>query len=114
MKHEKAAPCRALQQGAALLYPMGSREFSQRSVGADAYIGPLGSYEFAGDFRKNGAFCRVDVGIDPYNEMGSCLRIRRDFSMIRCIRRADRVVRTYGWYADQYARADWTVRWIRS
>ena len=25
-----------------------------------------GSYEFAIDFRKNGAICRVDVGIDPY------------------------------------------------
>ena len=29
-------------------------------------IGPLGSSEFAADFRKTGAFCRVDVGIDPY------------------------------------------------
>ena len=35
-------------------------------VGADAYIGPLGSYEFAENYRENGAFCRVDVGIDPY------------------------------------------------
>ena len=23
-------------------------------------------YEFAVNFRKNGLFCRVDVGIDPY------------------------------------------------
>ncbi len=35
-------------------------------VGVDAHIGPLGSYEFAADFRNNSAFCRVDVGIDPY------------------------------------------------
>ena len=27
----------------------------------------LSSYEFAEDSRKNGASCRVDVGIDPYN-----------------------------------------------
>ena len=26
-------------------------------VGADAYIGPLGTDEFAADFRKNGAYC---------------------------------------------------------
>ncbi len=37
------------------------------------HIGPLGSYEFAGDFRKNGAFCRADVGIGPY-------RVRRKFA----------------------------------
>ena len=36
-------------------------------VGVDAYIDPLGSCEFAEDFRKNGAFCRADVGIGPYN-----------------------------------------------
>ena len=46
----------------------------QSSVGADAHIGPLGSYEFAIDFRKNGAICRVDVGIDPYEALcsGGC------------------------------------------
>ena len=27
---------------------------------------PKGTNEFAEDFRKNGLFCRVDVGIDPY------------------------------------------------
>ena len=27
---------------------------------------PKGSYEFAEDFQKNGAFCRGDVGIAPY------------------------------------------------
>ena len=30
------------------------------------HIGPLGSCEFAEDFRKNGAFCRADMDIDPY------------------------------------------------
>ena len=39
----------------------------QSFVGADAHIGPLESCEFAIDFRKKGAFCRVDVGIDPYD-----------------------------------------------
>ena len=33
----------------------------QYSVGADAYIGPPGSCEFAADYRKNGAICRVDA-----------------------------------------------------
>ena len=28
------------------------------------HIGPLGSCDFAEDHRKNGAFCRGDVGID--------------------------------------------------
>ena len=27
---------------------------------------PEGTNEFAGDFRKNGLYRRVDVGIDPY------------------------------------------------
>ena len=35
-------------------------------VGADAHIGPLGSCKFAEEYRKNGAFCRADVGIGPY------------------------------------------------
>ena len=39
-------------------------------VGADAHIGPLGSFEFAADFCINGAFCRGDVGIAPYNRTG--------------------------------------------
>jgi len=47
---------------------MSSREFPQHSVGADAHIGPLESCEFPEDFRKNGAICRNDVGIDPYAE----------------------------------------------
>ncbi len=59
--------------------PMSSREFLQYSVGADALIGPPGSYEFAADFRINGAICRVDVGIDPYRQVGKCIRIRPGF-----------------------------------
>ena len=35
-------------------------------VGVDAHIDPLGSFEFAEDRRKNGVFCRADVGIGPY------------------------------------------------
>lgn len=38
----------------------------QHIVGADAHIGPFGSYEFAADYRKIGAFCRADVSIGPY------------------------------------------------
>ena len=34
--------------------------------GAIEHIAPLGSSEFAVGFRKIGAVCRVDVGIDPY------------------------------------------------
>jgi len=45
---------------------------SHFSVGADAYIGPLGSCEFAENLRENGAFCRADVGIGPYKQVGSC------------------------------------------
>lgn len=36
------------------------------SVGADAHIGSFGSCGFAAGFRKNGLYCRVDVGINPY------------------------------------------------
>ncbi len=39
----------------------------------------LGSYEFAEEFCKNGLFCRADVGIGPYNQMRTYLRIRRRF-----------------------------------
>ena len=46
---------------------MGNRKFVPHPVGADAHIGPLGSCEFAEDSRKNGAFCRADVRIGPYN-----------------------------------------------
>ena len=36
------------------------------SVGVDAHIDPLGTIEFAEDFRKNGLYSRGDVGTDPY------------------------------------------------
>ena len=46
-------PCRGLTD---LLRPMGGRKFAQHPVGADAHIGPLGSYEFAEEFCKNSIF----------------------------------------------------------
>ena len=49
------------------------------------HIGPLGSCEFAVDFCKSGLFCRADVGIGLYGHAGKCIRIRRRFSIIRCI-----------------------------
>ena len=52
---------------------------SALTVGADAHIGPGGSYEFAEDFRKNGALCRADVGIGPYKRVGKRIRIRLGF-----------------------------------
>ena len=69
---------------------MSSREFSQFSVGADAYIGPPGSCEFAADYRKNGAICRVDVGIAPYTETGSAcvcaaVKVRYIFPSTFCL-----------------------------
>ena len=36
------------------------------SVGVDAHIAPVGTREFAEDFRKNGVYRRGAVGIDPY------------------------------------------------
>ena len=38
------------------------------SVGADAHIGPLGSYEFAEDFRKKRYILRADRGVRHYGE----------------------------------------------
>ena len=32
-------------------------------------VGPLENFEFAADFRKNGLFCRADVGIGPYRDL---------------------------------------------
>ena len=56
-------------------------------VGADAHIGPLGNCEFAADYRKNGAFCRADVGIGPYTQAGKYMRIRRKtFAFCGCLR----------------------------
>ena len=52
----------------------GFLKFFRLCVGDDAHIAPLGSCEFAGDFRKNGAFRRVDVGIAPYERFWLFLR----------------------------------------
>ena len=45
---------------------VGAQALAFFTVGADAHIGPLGSCEFAEDYRKNGVFFRADVGIGPY------------------------------------------------
>ena len=60
------------------------------AVGADAHIGPLGSYEFAADFRNNSVFCRVDVGIDPYSRVSNCMRIRAEFTPLPSVRAVQR------------------------
>ena len=46
---------------------MGGRKFAQHPVGADAHIGPLGSYEFAEDSRKIGTSLQIlaDYSIFP-------------------------------------------------
>ena len=52
-----------------LSYHINSRKYTfniNGLVGVDAHIAPLGSYEFAVDFRKISTFRRVDVGIDSY------------------------------------------------
>ena len=48
---------------------------SRQRVGGDAHIAPLGTIGFAGDFHKNGACCRVDVGIDPYELLRKVLHV---------------------------------------
>ena len=80
-------------------------------VGADDSVRPSKCYEFASDFRKNGNFRRVDVGIDPYGmeseippHVGAdahigplkCFEFASDFRKNGRFRRADRVVRPYG------------------
>ena len=47
---------------------MGGRKFAQHPVGADAHIGPLGSYEFAEDFRKKRYILRADRVVRHYGE----------------------------------------------
>ena len=47
------------------------------------HIGPLGSYEFAEDYRKIGAICRVDVGIDPYEAFSRNARNFEQFFKFR-------------------------------
>ena len=48
---------------------------------------PMGTNEFAGDFRKNGAHCRVDVGIDPYGLSGSSVAYSSGENTCRSARR---------------------------
>ena len=60
----------------------------QSFVGADAHIGPLESCEFAIYFHKKGAFCRGDVGIDPYG---------REQGVRLCIERRGAGSRVYTW-----------------
>ena len=42
------------------------KEPRERSVGADAHIGPLGSDEFAEDFQKKRHILRADRVVRPY------------------------------------------------
>ena len=51
-------------------------------VGVDAHIYPLGTTDFALDFRKNGLFRRVDVGIEPYEYPGGFQYITRQRSLL--------------------------------
>ena len=70
---------------------------------------PKGSYEFAEDFRKNGAFCRGDVGIAPYAKLREFLRsFRADKKIPR------RVGRGQGCGIDGACRPGYEVRshWI--
>ena len=50
----------------------------QICVGVDAHIDPLGTIEFAEDFRKTGFFRRGDVGIDPYGFQAKLIQIRQN------------------------------------
>ena len=61
------------------LCPMGNRKFVPLPVGAEALCGASECCDYAEDARKNGAFCRADVGIGPYNRIRRCTRIRREF-----------------------------------
>ena len=54
-------------------------------VGVDAHIDPEECSvltEISGEFATPQ---RADVGIGPYSQVGKCIRIRREFLMIRCI-----------------------------
>ena len=54
-------------------------------VGVDAHIDPAECSvltEISGEFATPQ---RADVGIGPYSQVGKCIRIRREFLMIRCI-----------------------------
>ena len=75
----------AAGRGGALLRPMGSRKSVWCPVGADAYIGPAECTDFTVVCGKFVTSKRADVGIGPYNHTSKCLRIRRRFSIIRCV-----------------------------
>ena len=54
-------------------------------VGVDAHIDPAECSvltEISGEFATPQ---RADAGIGPYSQVGKCIRIRREFLMIRCI-----------------------------
>ena len=51
-------------------FPANSYALARLTVGADAYIGPLGSYEFAEDFPKKRCILRADRVVRPYRERG--------------------------------------------
>ena len=82
-------------------------------VRVDAHIDPLGTFEFAGDFRKYSLYCRGDVGIAPTNTpevpkklVGADASVRpwevsnspEIFVKKQIFLRADRVVRPYEHY----------------
>ena len=56
------------------------------NVGADAHIGPLGSYEFAEDFRKKPCILRADrvVGLFDSSEFAEDFRKKRYALPGRC------------------------------
>ena len=63
----------ASQQADRVVRPYREQGCKRLFVGADDSVGPLRSYKFAVDSRKNGAFCRADVGIGPYTRMRGSL-----------------------------------------
>ena len=54
-------------------------------VGADDSVRPQTAPVFTGIYGESVAAQRADVGIGPYSQAGKCIRIRREFLMIRCI-----------------------------
>ncbi len=59
------------------------------SVGADDSVRPLDAPVFTRIYGEFVTFPRADVGIGPYNQARKCIRVRRGFSMIRCMLRAE-------------------------
>jgi len=54
---------------------MGQYGFAQDSVGADAHIGSRSMCRFTEIFGELVTSKWVNVGIDPYNQAGKCIRI---------------------------------------